>query len=256
MIDVTELGATASTYCAVANGESGCCPNGETCTGGGGGGGGGGNNQECTTTGYVPCAGDDFCCRMCSHLPLVSLVVCSQPFFARIAAGYTCYRDSSNNPQCSLFSTGGTTITTSTTIRTSTSKAPGSTNVPNSDGNDNGDDGLPDNNGSNTLSPNSTSSTAQPSSTGLPNEALNGVADWKGSRSFLDLAPLLVLIGMSFGTTLSDGCTYRGKPSSLYSLVAPFDTTPDTTKSRYPVVTNAFNIYWYLLCFPCAKFYE
>jgi len=57
-----------SYYCTVVNGKKGCCRNGKICTSGGGGGGG------CVTSGYVQCAGENFCCRMYSHphLPLVS----------------------------------------------------------------------------------------------------------------------------------------------------------------------------------------
>lgn len=57
----------ASYYCTVVNGKKGCCKNGKICTSGGGDGG-------CVTSGYVECAGENFCCRMYSHphLPLVS----------------------------------------------------------------------------------------------------------------------------------------------------------------------------------------
>ena len=39
--------------CAVVNGQSGCCPNGQNC-----------NTPQCATPGYVVCSGENFCCRM------------------------------------------------------------------------------------------------------------------------------------------------------------------------------------------------
>jgi len=131
--------------------------------------------------------------------------------FVRLAGGYTCYRDSANNPKCSLDSTY--TITSTSTIRTSTSTSPLPTNTPKGD--DSGDDGLPDDgsnsdsdssndsnsdssNGSNSTSSSSTSSSPRPSSSGVTSSNLNGngVADWKGPSSYVTLAPFLVLIGM------------------------------------------------------------
>ena len=42
-------------YCTVVNGQRGCCENGKTCTSS--------STPECTTTGYVLCSGENFCCR-------------------------------------------------------------------------------------------------------------------------------------------------------------------------------------------------
>lgn len=44
-----------SQYCAVADGQRGCCDDGQVCTGGPSG--------QCADAGYVPCASYDFCCR-------------------------------------------------------------------------------------------------------------------------------------------------------------------------------------------------
>ena len=83
-----------SYYCTVVSGQKGCCPNGKICTSIGG----------CPTSGYVPCAGYDFCCRAYSHPHLLLsrlLKVAGFSPFVRIASGDTCYRDSANNPKCS-----------------------------------------------------------------------------------------------------------------------------------------------------------
>ncbi|KAJ7458476.1 hypothetical protein FB451DRAFT_1273228 [Mycena latifolia] len=80
-------------YCAVDElGNQGCCPNGKVCSG---------SSNQCDSSGYVPCANDDFCC-----LP-----------------GQTCYRDSDNNPRCRA---GGSTLTTkiTTTTHTTTKATP------------------------------------------------------------------------------------------------------------------------------------
>jgi len=63
------LNVVASYYCTVVNGKKGCCRDGKICTSGGGDDGvsSGGGDGECTNSGYVPCAGDDFCCRACSY---------------------------------------------------------------------------------------------------------------------------------------------------------------------------------------------
>ena len=56
-----------SYYCTVVNGKKGCCKNGKICTSGGGGGGG------CVNSGYVPCAGENFCCRTYRYLCSLSI---------------------------------------------------------------------------------------------------------------------------------------------------------------------------------------
>jgi len=43
-------------HCAVVNGKSGCCKNGYNCS------------NPCKTPGYVPCPGDNYCCRMSRSL--------------------------------------------------------------------------------------------------------------------------------------------------------------------------------------------
>ncbi|KIM87885.1 hypothetical protein PILCRDRAFT_264227 [Piloderma croceum F 1598] len=46
-------------YCVTdSSGQSACCPNGQICTGSSGGSG------QCPSSGYSPCKGEDFCCRM------------------------------------------------------------------------------------------------------------------------------------------------------------------------------------------------
>jgi len=42
-------------YCTAVNGQRGCCENGKICTST--------STPECTTTGYVLCSGENFCCR-------------------------------------------------------------------------------------------------------------------------------------------------------------------------------------------------
>lgn len=49
-------------YCVVVNGERGCCLNGKTCTGDT-------NTPQCTTSGYVVCPGENFCCRTFTLVP-------------------------------------------------------------------------------------------------------------------------------------------------------------------------------------------
>lgn len=184
------MGVVVSYYCDVVDGEKGCCPNGETCTSGGGGNGG------CVNTGYVPCPGDDFCCRMCSHPPPLALSTHNHDFIlTRLADGYTCYRDSSNNPQCSLYTTY--TTTPPPTIHTTTSTSPRPTSTPEGNDGDNGDDDLPDSPDSNSNNSNSTSSSSRPTSSGFPSVSsqFSGVSDPKGHWSFFALAPLLVLAG-------------------------------------------------------------
>ena len=125
--------------------------------------------------------------------------------FVRLAAGYTCYRDSANSPKCSLPSTYTITTSTSTsTIRkpTSTSTSPLPTKTPDSD--DSSDDSLPDDNSNsdstntnslNSSSSTSSSSTSRPSPSGLTSSTLNGATGWKGSSGYVGLAPFFVLIG-------------------------------------------------------------
>lgn len=48
--------ASSSWYCDVVNGVKGCCKTGKTC-------GTDNDNAVCTNTGYVPCTGENFCCR-------------------------------------------------------------------------------------------------------------------------------------------------------------------------------------------------
>ena len=107
-----------------------------------------------------------------------------------LAEGYTCYRDSSNDPQCSLYSTY-TTI--SFTISTSTTPYP--TDTPNDDG-DNGDDDLPDDPNSNSNS-SSSSSSSQLGPTGFPSVSsqASGVTGWKDARGSFVFARFLALIG-------------------------------------------------------------
>ena len=157
--------------CAVVNGQKGCCLNGKTCTSGGGG------NNECVNTGYLPCAGEDFCCRtypyprfliwrsVHSHSHVFSLFV--------IAAGYTCYRDSANNPKCSLYSTNTDTTTFFPPTLTYSTPHPTSS----SNGNTNNDN----------------------SPTPTPSEALgnlNGAMYLKDPLDFFGIAPFFAWIGM------------------------------------------------------------
>ncbi|KDQ55643.1 hypothetical protein JAAARDRAFT_324966 [Jaapia argillacea MUCL 33604] len=57
-------------YCAVVNGISGCCQNGQTCDG---------TSAKCNDPSYSPCPSNNFCCP----------------------ANYTCYLDTTNTPRCS-----------------------------------------------------------------------------------------------------------------------------------------------------------
>ena len=68
---------SSSWYCDVVNGVRGCCRNGKTC-------GTDSDNVVCTTAGYVPCTGLNFCCRE----PFPSLYPCIAP----LTAGYLSFR--------------------------------------------------------------------------------------------------------------------------------------------------------------------
>jgi hypothetical protein len=218
-VGVTELpNVVVSYYCTVVNGQKGCCKNGKICTSGGGGGGG------CVNSGYVPCAGDSFCCRT---YPIPTCLLChlltTTGFpLVLLAAGYTCYRDSANSPKCSLSSPY--TITSTSTIRkpSSTSTSPLPTKTPDGDdgdsNDDSSDDSLPDgdsssdsdssdsdesntngSNGSNSTSSSSSSSSSsspRPSPSGVTSSTLNGATGSKGSSGLVGLAPFLVFIGM------------------------------------------------------------
>lgn len=88
----------SSWYCDVVNGVKGCCKTGRTC-------GTDNDNVVCTNTGYVPCTGENFCCRE----PLPSRNPCLIPFQRWL---FTCSPPSSRrlpvfprhnwNPQMSL----------------------------------------------------------------------------------------------------------------------------------------------------------
>ena len=184
-----------SYYCTVVNGQKGCCRNGKICTSGGGGGG------ECETTGYVRCPGENFCCRT-YHYPHFFPTTTSSTHapFPILAPDYTCYRDSSNTPRCSLYTSYTLTRTTySTNSPTSTSTSPRSTST--SDGNDDDSDppDLPDsddNSDSNGNNSTSSSSTLRSTPTGTASGATSGAKDWKASVTFFGLAPLLLLVGV------------------------------------------------------------
>ena len=124
--------------------------------------------------------------------------------FVCLAAGYTCYRDSANNPQCSLDSTN-------TLTRTSTFRIPTSTPTSTSDNSDeNSDDdsststptvpkltSTSSRSTSTSTTPRSTptSTTPNPSPSGVISSSANGAVGWEGSSGYFGLAPFLVLIG-------------------------------------------------------------
>ncbi|KAF9643700.1 hypothetical protein BDM02DRAFT_1366281 [Thelephora ganbajun] len=169
-------------YCVIVDGTKGCCRNGQICGSGGGG--------ECVDPEYVRCPGEDFCCP----------------------PRYTCYRDSANNPRCSLYSTY--TITSTSTISTptltSTSPRPTSTTNGNNGNSDNSppnnsdnsppnnsDNSPPNNSDSNSNGSNLTSSSSSSSPSPSPSGPLaqsSSAADWKVFSSFFGLVPFLVLI--------------------------------------------------------------
>lgn len=172
-----------SYYCDEVDGQKGCCPNGKICTSGGGG---------CPTAGYVPCAGDDFCCP----------------------AGYECYRDSANNPQCSLYGSNTDTFTytyTNTyysdtsyptnTPSTSTPTANGggpNTATYNTGGGSGGGSGPTHVGGPSTSSTSSSSRSSSSTSgldpTGLSSSNTSGAEDWKRTWRILGAIPVFGLI--------------------------------------------------------------
>ena len=171
-------------------------------------------------------------------LERISVAVCHDPhslptrhsvrsltvFFLIIEPGYTCYRDSANNPKYGLYSTN--TITRTSTIRTPTLTSTSSwpTSTPGDGNDDTSDDSDGSNGNSNTGGSNSngltsyglpssgynsttssstrssssstrSSSTPPPSPSGPPS-ALSGAKNCKGSLTFFVLAPFLVLMGV------------------------------------------------------------
>jgi hypothetical protein len=197
-------------YCDVVDGQTGCCPLGNTCTGG---------PVGCVTAGYVPCANDDFCCP----------------------SGYTCYRDNTGTPACSIDSGPPPTPNPDPTPNptdpapTDTPTDPVPTNTPNGNtnngnGNTNSPNQSTDNGGSNTSIPNpndpntptpnvptsttsrsspptpvtssisrsssrsSSSSASDPTGSPSSNSQNNAVANRTGLWSFVAVAPLFVFI--------------------------------------------------------------
>jgi hypothetical protein len=95
---------SSSWYCDVVKGVRGCCKNGKTC-------GTDNDNAVCTNAGYVPCTGENFCCRE-YILPCPPLNAGYLSFRPPPALDYQCFRDAAGNPQCRL-TTGTSTLTAS-----------------------------------------------------------------------------------------------------------------------------------------------
>ena len=112
-------------------------------------------------------------------------------------SSYTCYRDSSNDPKCSLYSTNTDTLTKTRTSPRPTGTSDGSEGDLNNNSSSSSDDSnSDDSNGINLpISSSSSSSSSRPTPSGSTSSGLNGAASWKDySRQFV-LAPFLVFIG-------------------------------------------------------------
>ena len=109
--------------------------------------------------------------------------------FLVVAPSYSCYRDSANDPQCSLESENTNTLTKTTLPPTLTTTSRRPTNTPDTS-NDSSDSNILDDPKS------STTTRLSPTPTGPSASELNGVADWKASLVFSSIAPLFVWIGM------------------------------------------------------------
>ena len=126
-----------------------------------------------------------------------------------LAEGYTCYRDSSNNPQCSLYS-----AYTTVSFSALTSTSPHPTNTPTAMVMmvKKNDDGLPDDPNPNSNST-SSGSPSRLSPTGFPSVSpqAGGVVGWKDARGSFGVAPFLALVGTGvFGEATLPGTRAHG----------------------------------------------